>query len=386
MKHEEKAYLYWLHQVPGIGDAGMERLIEACGSARAVYDASEKRLCRVLSKAQTDALQRLKKEWKVSEAYRDMLEKGIRLLGIQDEEYPKRLKKISRPPYLLYVIGGLPKENALAVAMIGARECSGYGVAMAQAFATHLAKAGVHIISGMARGIDGVSQEAALAAGGSTFGVLGCGADICYPASNRNLYDAMKQRGGIISPYPPGTKPQKNLFPYRNQIVAGLADALLVIEARQKSGTWITVDRALEQGKDVYAVPGRLTDRLSDGCNLLIRQGAGIALSPEDMLAELNVLQNRRKNKTEIVKDAQSVRCGTFPGTEAEQESGLIQYLDFHPKSVDEILEFVQKEDEEMTVSQLMFELIQLCMQGKAVQVGGNYFMKVAEKCKSYCN
>ena len=100
-------------------------------------------------------------------------------------------------------------------------------------------------------------------------------------------------------------------------------------------------------------------------------------MSPEDMLAELNVLQNRRENKTEIVKDAQSVRCGTFPGTEAEQESGLIQYLDFHPKSVDEVLEFVQKEDEEMTVSQLMFELIQLCMQGKAVQVGGNYFMKM---------
>ncbi len=386
MKNEEKAYLYWLHQVPGIGDVGMQRLIEVCGSAREVYDASEQRLRPVLGTAQIDALQRLKKEWKVSEAYQGMTEKGIRLLCMQDEEYPQRLRKMNRPPYLLYVLGSLPEENTLAVAMIGARECSGYGVAMAQAFASHLAKAGVHIISGMARGIDGVSQEAAVAAGGSTFAVLGCGADICYPASNRNLYDAMKQRGGIISPYSPGTRPQKTLFPYRNQIVAGLADALLVVEARQKSGTWITVDRALEQGKDVYAVPGRLTDRLSDGCNLLIRQGAGIALSPEDMLEELKVLQNRRENKTEMAQGTQSVRGEAVLQMKTEQESGLIKHLDFHPKSVDEILESVQKEDGEMTLSRLMFELIQLCMQGEAVQVGGNYFMKVAEKCKSYCN
>lgn len=361
MKNEEKAYLYWLHQVPGVGDRGIQRLIEAYGSAREVYGASEKSLHSVLGQAQIEAMQCLKKKWQVFEAYHGLSERGIWLIDIQDEEYPKRLRKMNKPPYLLYVIGRLPEENKTTVAMIGARECSGYGENMAKAFASCFAKAGVSIISGMARGIDGISQKAAAAAEGSTFAVLGCGVDICYPASNDDLYEAIKQRGGIISTYPPGTKPQKSLFPYRNRIVAGLSDALLVVEARQKSGTWITVDCALEQGKDVYAVPGRLTDRLSDGCNLLIRQGSGIALSPEDMLAELNVLKNRQEKKTEKMQ---------------MQEYGLIKHLDFTPKLLDEILESVQKEDGQMTLSNLMFELIQLCMQGKAKQIGGNYFAR----------
>ena len=375
MKNEEKAYLYWLHQVPGVGDKGMYRLMETCGSAREVYDASEKKLRAVLSQKQIDALQNLKKEWKVSEAYERMAEKKICLLSIADEEYPQRLRRMSRPPYILYVTGGLPKEATPTVAIIGARECSQYGEVMAKAFASCLVQAGVAVISGMARGIDGVSQEAAIASGGETFAVLGCGVDICYPACNHELYEAIKQNGGIISTYPPGTKPQKMLFPYRNQIVAGLADALLVVEARQKSGTWITVDRALEQGKEVYAVPGRLTDRLSDGCNLLIRQGAGITLSPEDLLAELDILRNRQIKKKEKDPGTENGKFEVTVQREKAQESGLMRGLDFYPKSVDEILEFVQKEDEEMTLPQLMFDLIQLCMQGKAEQVGGNYFV-----------
>ena len=166
---------------------------------------------------------------------------------------------------------------------------------MARAFGGELAKAGVAVISGMARGIDGLGQQAALEQGGRTYAVLGCGADVCYPASNRKLYQEIVEKGGgILSVFPPGTPPVKGQFPERNRIVAGLADLVLVVEARQKSGTLITVDMALEQGKNVYAVPGRLTDRLSDGCNLLIRQGAGIALAPGDILAELKLLGNRK--------------------------------------------------------------------------------------------
>jgi len=366
--NDEKAYLYWLHQVPGVGNEKMQRLVEFFGSARDVYEATEKRLLSILRKGEVDAIQNIKRKWRVSEAYHEMTQKGVRLIDIKDTQYPQRLKQTNKPPFLLYVIGRLPEEHIPTVAIIGARECSGYGVVMAQAFAVRLAQAGVNVISGMARGIDGVSQEAAVAAGGSTFAVLGCGVDVCYPASNRKLYEAIRYNGGIISPYAPGTRPRKTLFPYRNQIVAGLADALLVVEARQKSGTWITVDRALEQGKDVYAVPGRLTDRLSDGCNLLISQGAGIALSPEDLLSELRVLQNRQKNKQNEGKKSMEI--------DLVQEQGPEKYLDFYPKHVDDILELVQKEDEDMTLSQLMFELIQLCVQGKAMQVGGNYFVK----------
>ena len=172
--------------------------------------------------------------------------------------------------------------------MIGARECSEYGIYVAKNFAKELGAHGIPVISGMARGIDSISQEAALQGGGRTYAVLGCGVDICYPKSSRRLYEQILERGGILSTFPPGTEPIKRLFPERNRIVSGLADVILVVEARQKSGTFITVDMALEQGREVYAIPGRLTDRLSDGCNLLLQQGALIAVSPKDLLQHLS--------------------------------------------------------------------------------------------------
>lgn len=362
MNNEENAYLYWLHNVPGVGDVKMRRLLNALGNAEAVYYANDKQLLTILKKKEVQDMRDFSQKWKVREAYQKMTDKGVLMMSEKDTDYPGRLRLMEQPPYILYYIGKLPKESQPAIAIVGARECSEYGAFMAKAFATRLAEAGVNIVSGMARGIDGIGQQAALEAGGSTFGVLGCGVDICYPASHRNLYCLIKEKGGILSPYPPGTMPQKNLFPYRNKIVAGLSDGVLVVEARQKSGTWITVDMALEQGKDVYAVPGRLTDRLSDGCNLLIKQGAGIVLSPEDLLAEIAVMKNRQEG---IPKPA-----------EKEKNEGLLSVLDFYPKSIDEILEQVQKTEKEMTISQLMFELIQLCMSGAAEQVSGNYFVK----------
>jgi DNA processing protein len=136
----------------------------------------------------------------------------------------------------------------------------------------------------MARGIDGIAQKAALDAGGKSYAVLGCGVDICYPEENRDLYERLQQQGGILSEYPPGMQPIAKLFPPRNRIISGLSDLVLVIEARKRSGTLITVDMALEQGREVYALPGRVSDALSDGCNRLIRQGAGPATCPEDIL------------------------------------------------------------------------------------------------------
>lgn len=208
---------------------------------------------------------------------------------------------------------------------------------------------------------------------GSTFAVLGCGVDICYPSSNRLLYEKIQERGGILSAFPPGTPPSRTLFPSRNKIVAGLSDAVLVVEARQQSGTWITVDMALEQGKDVYAVPGRLTDRLSDGCNQLIRQGAGVALSPEDVVAELFLLHNRKREKE---KDN---RQENREERKESRQFSTLRFLDVTPKAPDEILEEMQREGSSIALPQLLFELIQLCMEGRAKQIGGNYFMKVPE-------
>ena len=213
----------------------------------------------------------------------------VRYVTILDEEYPAKLRETPDPPYLLYYIGSLPDERLPSVGMIGTRASTVYGRKQAEQFASALAFAGVQIISGMARGIDGVSGRSALLAGGRSFAVLGCGPDICYPEENRDLYEQLQlQEGsGILSEYCPGTQPVSGLFPLRNRIISGLSDALLVVEARERSGTMITVERALDQNREVYALPARVTDAASSGCLQLLRQGAMIATRPEDILEDI---------------------------------------------------------------------------------------------------
>ncbi len=210
-----------------------------------------------------------------------------RKILLADREYPRRLLEIPQAPKQLYVRGKLPEEGVPSVAVIGARDCSYYGQEVAKRLGRLFGENGIQVISGMARGIDGIGQQAALQAGGSSFAVLGCGADICYPRQNQDLYDRLCKQGGVISEYEWGTPPRAGYFPPRNRIVSGLADAVIVVEARKKSGTLITVDMALEQGKEVYAVPGRLVDDLSSGCNYLIKNGAGILLDMEEFMEEL---------------------------------------------------------------------------------------------------
>lgn len=367
MKEQDKAYQFWIHNLPGIGDRTIEKLILAYGSERGVYTAVKKDLGKLLDEDRKKAVRDFTESWDILGAYEKLLEKGIRFLTCKDREYPSRLRKLKYPPYGIYCIGNLPGEEKPAAAVIGARECSEYGSFVAKAFAGRMAEAGISVISGMARGIDGIAQQGAIDAGGATYAVLGCGVDICYPASNRRLYEEiLAAGGGILSVFTPGTEPQKRNFPERNRIVAGLSDILLVVEARQKSGTWITVDMALEQGKSVYAVPGRLTDRLSDGCNLLIRQGAGIALSPEDLIQEMKILTNRegmnlQENEKQI--DPQVVK----------KEEEIYKFLDFCPRTADELLKQMRKAGKKVELSEVLSELILLCMEGKVRQEAGCY-------------
>lgn len=371
------AYQYWLHNLPGIGDRTIEKLLKRFGSARAVYHARAGELRQVFRRNEAEIIKEFSKNWDLEKKYAQMLQKGIVLYTLENEKYPVRLRKLEHPPYALYCMGKLPEEQRPSIAIIGARECSEYGSYVAGAFAGKMAAAGVSVISGMARGIDGISQRAAIDSNGKTYAVLGCGVDVCYPASNQRLYqDILRAEGGILSVFPPGTSPRKNQFPERNRIVAGLADVLLVVEARTKSGTWITVDMALEQGKNVYAVPGRLTDRLSDGCNLLIRQGAGIALTPEDILAEMVLLGNRNGNSE---KDANTGKGDISRSGQMKEEDRMLGFLDFYPKSADDILREVRKSGKEMELPQLLTALMELCIQGSAKQVAGNYFARVKQ-------
>ncbi len=221
------------------------------------------------------------------------LRKEIRELTPLHEDYPERLRMIPNPPSTLYVRGKLPPDNVPTVAIIGAREATSYGTEVAETFGRMLSSNGIGIISGMAAGADSAGQWGAIKGGGKTYAVLGCGLNICYPARNYRLYDEiLRNDGGLISEVPLDSPPLARQFAARNRIISALSDAVIVIEARERSGTFITVNAALDQGKQVFAVPGRLNDPLSKGCLQLIKDGAEILTSPEDILEFLHLKEN----------------------------------------------------------------------------------------------
>ena len=389
-----RAYDYWLCSIPGVGNRSIERLLELCGSAREIYEAPEDILKQVLPASKLAELVNLRACWDLETEYNKLKEQGIEFVTIEDDVYPKRLLQIPDAPYGIFYKGTLPEDDALSVAVIGARDCSEYGKYVAEELGRYLGQNGVQVISGMARGIDGFSQQAAFMAGGKTTAVLGCGVDICYPAQNKSLYDAISKRGCILSSYPPGTQPRPQNFPPRNRIVSGLADVVVVIEARNKSGTLITVDMALEQGKEVYVVPGRITDRLSDGCNRLLKQGAGVLTSPADFLEEIKKMwmeQHGLVKKKQVCKDetdnkeaADDIKESTDVHVGSDILSGLpltlqslYKQLDLTPKSAEKILEELWKTGErDWNISGIAAGLMRLCMMGEAIQQSTGHFSR----------
>lgn len=284
---EQKMYAAWLDTIYWIPGGIKYRLLEAAGSAQKIYEMDESRLAALMGLKGCEHFLQHRKRYRPEEIWRDLAKSGVSYTYCQAAGFPKKLAEIPDPPFGIFYKGRLPGEGIPAVAVIGARKCSEYGRSMAEKFAKGFAQRGVEVISGMAMGVDGISQTAALQAGGRSYAVLGCGVDIIYPRSNEPLYRQLIENGGVLSEYPPRMEPRPALFPPRNRIISALADVVLVVEAREKSGTLITVDMALEQGREVYAVPGRCTDSLSMGCNRLIRQGAAVAVTPEEIIDDM---------------------------------------------------------------------------------------------------
>ena len=285
-------YALWLYSIQGIGNKTIRALKETADCAEEIYRMPEEEISACLKdmgwkpgdiKRKTAVICSAQSRNPAEEAEK-LREKGIGFVSEEDAWFPERLRKIPDCPYGLYYLGRLPSEKRPSVAIIGSRNCTGYGREQARIFAEKLALRGISVVSGMARGVDGIAGRAAANAGGQSFAVLGCGVDVVYPSENRELYNILTEKGGVISENPPGTQPRTTLFPRRNRLISGLADAVLVIQARRRSGTTITVDAALEQGREIFALPGRVSDALSDGCNFLISQGAGIACSPDTIL------------------------------------------------------------------------------------------------------
>lgn len=385
-------YDIWLSSVWSLSPAKKREIVEQAGSAKAFYEMKrEERKAlqkkRLLPEKEIEQIEPLltekqlfaceqasaKGELFFLQMQERMCQKGIQFVTEQDVTYPDRLRKMADRPYGLFIKGML-REELLCVAIVGTRACSSYGGFMARQFGERLGAAGVCIVSGLAKGIDSIAQEAALQSGAWVLGVLGCGVDVCYPRENIDLYERIGRQGALLSEYIPGTQPNSFFFPARNRIISGLADCVLVVEAKEKSGSLITGDCALEQGKDLYAVPGRLTDTCSAGCNYLIKQGAGIVLSPEDLLEELLLLhRNRIVAKQAAGQAEKEIKHFT------QAEKAVFSVLDFYPQSLD-VLEQALCSIYPMNLSELLHSLMRLTLIGKVEQVGGNFYCKKVDK------
>lgn len=383
-------YAHWLYGIPGVGRGTINHMLAHVGTPEAVYRMPKDKIESILpiqrrKPGLAETIDASRQGLDIQKAYQKLNDKQIHFTCMGHEDYPHRLLNIPDAPYGIYYRGKLPEQSRPAVAVIGARNCSEYGRRMAQRFGSELAVMGVQVISGMARGIDGIGQKAALAAGGYSLGVLGCGVDICYPEENRPLYDMLCMQGGVCSEYLPGICPQNSLFPPRNRIISGLSDIVLVIEAKNRSGTLITVDMALEQGKEVYALPGRTTDALSEGCNRLLQQGAGIALSPQEIVKTLmekaGLTQGIRRLQGREQSGGKTARANDGCRQTAvlsDVQSDIMRILEETPQPVEQIKErMLLNYSRELPLPELFNQLIKLCLCGLAKQVGNSYFAKI---------
>ena len=348
---------------PGIGGARLERLKQFFGDAPTVWRASAVELSRagVLNAREIEQLTRQRSIQDPEAVLADWQTRGIRICSLDDDDYPHLLRQCYNPPPLLFYRGHLPSQaNCLAV--VGSRHATPYGRNVARSYSETLSRGGVTIVSGAARGIDSAAHEGALAGGSPTIAVLGSGVDIAYPPENRKLIEQIAQTGCVISEYPPGTPPTAGRFPARNRIIAGMSVAVLVVEAAEKSGALITADFALEENRDVYAIPGSVFSDASKGTHRLIQQGARLIGSVEELFQEMGgngscVGQN---DTGSLTKPEQAV---------------LAALSNEQARSVDEILHEV-----DLSTAEIQVLLLQLELCGRVEKDRSMRYIKVARE------
>ncbi len=283
-------YYLGFNLIPGIGPARLARLINRCGSVAAAWQASPGDLLAAgLEGKIGTALLAARHNLDLDAEMERVTHAGVHLITIEDRHYPQLLAQAPTPPPLLYIRGSLISADDWAIAVVGTRSPTSYGKEVTRRLVADLADSGVSIISGMAIGIDTIAHQAALQAGGRTIAVLGSGVDQVYPERNQRLAEQIIAQGALISEYPIGTRPVPGNFPPRNRIISGLSLGTVVVEAGQRSGALITVDFALDQGRDVFTVPGSIFSGKSVGCHRLLRDGAGLVTSAQDILDALNL-------------------------------------------------------------------------------------------------
>ncbi|MDI6889330.1 MAG: DNA-processing protein DprA [Thermodesulfovibrionales bacterium] len=356
---------YWiaLSMLQDIGPIGAKKLLSVFGTPERIFDAEVDDLLSI----EGIGINRAKNikefsSWEVVDKQVKVLEKkGIKTVNLNGSSYPEMLREIEDAPVVIYTKGDIQPQDRYTIAIVGSRKPTSYGTSVAENISEELASMGFTIVSGMARGIDAISHRGALRAGGRTIAVLGSGLDVPYPPENTGLMDKITSSGCVISEFPPGTSPDRENFPRRNRLISGLSLGVLIVEATSDSGSLITAGYALEQGREVFAVPGNITSSNSEGTNELIKRGAILTRKAEDIVEELapvlkGFIRSKEKAKIEVT----------------EEEKNLCNLLSGEPKHVDDI-----SRESRLPASKVLGILLNLEMKGAVRQTTGKRFYLV---------
>lgn len=365
---DPRAFWVGFNLVKGIGAVRVRALLEHFGDLSLAWDAPGDALQAAgLSSRIVENMLKLRHQVDLEIVWQRIEKQGIQVLTWEDPAYPVHLKEIDQPPPVLYLRGALAQEDAWAVAIVGTRRITSYGRQVAEELAAYLARNGVTVVSGLARGVDAVAHSAAIAAGGRTLAVLGCGVDRIYPPENSRLAEQVMAQGGLLSDYAPGTPPDSANFPPRNRIISGLSLATVVVEAGEESGALITASFAAEQGREVFAVPGSIYAPQSKGTNHLILEGAHPLLQMQEVLEALNLTMIHQQQAARKILPADTT------------EASLLSTLSSEPTHVDEICVQSGLPIEKVSATLALMEL-----KGMVRQVGGMNYVIARETQGDY--
>ncbi len=347
---KDKAYWLWLDQVSGLGARRVKKLLDYFKEAKGIWQADKEQLKSVegIGEQISQKIIASREEFDFKHQLQQLSKFNVKVVTLSDKCYPKLLKEIYDPPPILYYRGDLSEMQSPCIAVVGSRKCTSYGRKAARNLARELAAKGLPVVSGLARGIDSAGHRGALESG-LTYAILGSGLDTIYPPEHEQLAAKISRQGAVLTPFPLGEEPRRQNFPARNRIISGLARGVVVVEAAQKSGSLITANYALDQGREVFAVPGDITRRQSKGTNDLLKTGAKLVESVEDIIEELTMVCSERehqqlnfrsqnKSEAEISLSEEAEQVYSLLSSQPQQFESLLAELEVGPNQLNSIL------------------------------------------------
>lgn len=371
---ENLKYLFYLTKVKNLGNVRIKNILAYCKDVRGSFKLSKRELKRIegIDEKTSEEIIKSRKslekyEKEFDKIINDTVKKNIKIISIEDEEYPSNLKKIFDAPVLLYYKGKLIKEDKYSLSIVGTRTPTEYGRNVCEKLTKEISELGITVVSGLAKGIDSIAHRVALQNDNTTYAVLGSGVDVIYPKDNKKLYDSIVEKGAVISEFELGADPDKVNFPRRNRIISGISVGTLIVESGLKGGSLITGSFALDQNKEVFSVPGYIYSKKSEGSNELIKNGqAKLVTKVDDILSELSYKLKPILKKTETEKEEKQIQeLNVF-------EKKIYEVIDYEPVHIDKISELT-----EISISDCLVNLLSLEFKGIIKQIPGKCFIRL---------